>query len=273
MDRLSIDHLSVFGLPPPALVNLAADLGCRHITLALSPITPFNPHNYPRFSLKEDAGLRRETQAAMRDRGVDIVGGSGGLLGPETDVSAFAPDLAVMAELGIPRINSISFDRDKGRGFDKFAQLAELAASFGLATMVEIVPGILIGDLAAGLAVVRHVGRSDFRLLIDTMHVARTGGTAADLAALDPALVGYIQLCDAPLAPAVPDYAQESTLHRLAPGEGELPLHDLMAALPRDVLVGLEIPIASQAEAGVGPYERLAPCVAAARKLLAEIDA
>jgi sugar phosphate isomerase/epimerase len=273
MDRIGIDHLSVFGLPPVAFVNLAADLGCRHISISPSPIIPFNPHGYPPYSLTRDRALREETRATLRARGVSVSVGSGFLLGPETDVQAYADDLATLVELGARRINSVSMDRERLRGLDTLASLAEFAASFGLETMVEVVPGLLVDDLAAGLGAVRHVGRSDFRLLIDTMHVARGGARPADLAALDPSLVGYIQLCDAPLVPLIADYAEEVTLHRLAPGDGELPLRELLAALPRDVAIGLEIPMAGPAQAGVGPEARLRPCVEAARALLAQVAA
>jgi hypothetical protein len=57
---------------------------------------------------------------------------------------------------------------------------------------------------------------------------------------------------------------------RMMPGTGELPLADMLAALPDDLVVGLEIPMRSRAEAGVGAYDRLLPCVESARALLAQ---
>jgi hypothetical protein len=38
--------------------------------------------------------------------------------------------------------------------------------------------------------------------------------------------------------------------------------------LPKHVPIGLEVPMLAPAEAGVGPRERLAPAVAAAKALL-----
>jgi hypothetical protein len=55
----------------------------------------------------------------------------------------------------------------------------------------------------------------------------------------------------------------------MAPGEGELPLHDILAMLPRDVVIGLEVPMRSRAEAGEPTQERARRCVQAARALLA----
>src|SRR5262245_31146217 len=54
VERLGIELLSVFGLPPVEFVNLAADLGCRYISSGLSA-GPYNPHGYPSFSLRDDA--------------------------------------------------------------------------------------------------------------------------------------------------------------------------------------------------------------------------
>jgi hypothetical protein len=48
-----------------------------------------------------------------------------------------------------------------------------------------------------------------------------------------------------------------------------LPLADILAALPDDRVVGLEVPMRSRAEAGISAYDRLLPCVNSARALLA----
>src|SRR5438874_2708207 len=69
-------------------------------------------------------------------------------------------------------------------------------------------------------------------LLLDTLHIKRCGVSAAELAAVDPALLGYLQLCDAPARPPGGDATVEARTGRLLPGEGELPLAGLLGALP-----------------------------------------
>ncbi|MDT3443870.1 MULTISPECIES: hypothetical protein [unclassified Pseudofrankia] len=76
MERLGLEFLSVFGLPPTDFVALAADLGCQHISTGLES-NPYGTLGYPPFSLREDASLRREMIAVMRDRGVSISLGEG----------------------------------------------------------------------------------------------------------------------------------------------------------------------------------------------------
>jgi sugar phosphate isomerase/epimerase len=265
--RLGIEHLSVFGLPPVEFVNLAADLGLHYIATGLMAF-PFNPHGYSTFSLRDDAKLRREMLAAMRDRGVSISLGEGFSVRPQKDMSASTGDLDLMRELGVTRINTVGLDPDRARTFDQFGLLAEMAGARGMETTLEFGPGLTIGNLATALEAIQHVGRPDFRLLIDTMHLIRSGSTAADLAAIDPALIGYAQLSDAPMKSSTPNYMEEAMYNRMVPGEGELPLRDILAALPPDTVIGLEVPLRAQAEAGIGPQIRLQHCAAAARRLL-----
>jgi sugar phosphate isomerase/epimerase len=272
MNRLGIECISAFGLPPVQFVNLAADLGCRYISTGLEPID-YNPHGYPKFSLRGDPALRREMVAAMRDRGVSISLGEGFSIRPGVDVRRQrALDLQVMCELGVTRINTVSMDPDLVRTFDQFGALAEMAAAAHVEVTVELAPGLPVADLKTALAAVRHVGRPNFRLLIDTMHFVRSGSAAADLAAISPDLIGYIQLCDAPLAPRYATYFEEAMFERMLPGAGELPLLEVLRALPRDLPVGLEVPLRSHAEAGLGPRERLGPVVEGARRLLAQLE-
>ena len=127
-------------------------------------------------------------------------------------------------------------------------------------------------NLAAAIAAVRHVDQPYFKILLDTMHFFRLGGTVAELAQIDPALIGYVQLCDAPWQPAFPTYMEEALHERLVPGTGELPLAEALALVPADVVVSVEVPQRSLAEAGVAPFERVSACVKAARQLLARAN-
>jgi hypothetical protein len=104
--------LSVFGMPPVEYVNLVADLGCRYITAGSVGFAPVNVLGYPPFSLCDDATLGRELLAVTADRGVSISLGDGLLSVPRVDVRSYADDLDIMAELHIPRINTVSLEPD-----------------------------------------------------------------------------------------------------------------------------------------------------------------
>jgi sugar phosphate isomerase/epimerase len=165
----------------------------------------------------------------------------------------------------------VSIDKDLNRSFDQFAALVAGAAAVGMETTVEFIPGLIVGDLATAVAALNHVRRPGFRLLIDTMHLVRSGGGADDIAALDANLIGYVQICDAPLVSSHVEYFHEALFERRVPGSGELPLLDILSALPRDRVFGLEIPMLTQAQAGIGPHQRLSRCLAATRELFAQL--
>lgn len=267
MRDLGIEFISVFGLPPVDFVHLAADLGCRYISTGLTG-APLKSLGYRTFSLRDDAALRRDLAAAMDDRGVGISLGEGMVIRSAADVSGLASDLDIMAEIGVAQINTLSFDPDRTRTFDQLALLTTMAAERGMGTTIEMAPGMTIGDPATVVAAIDHVGRPDLRLTVDTMHWVRSGYGAAELRQLGPEKIGYVQLSDTTLRPRMESYMREAMYERMPPGAGELPLSEILAVVPTDVVVGLEIPMRALAESGVGPADRLGPCVAAARELL-----
>jgi sugar phosphate isomerase/epimerase len=271
MDRLGIEMLSVFGMPPIEYVHLTADLGCRYITVGMVGFAPIKALGYPAFSLRDEPSLRKDLLAVMDDRGVSISLGEGLLIAPGIDVRSYTADLDVMAELRIPRINTVSLEPDRARTFDELAGLTALAAERGINTCVEPVVGLSIADLPSAIAAVEYVDRDEVSVLIDTMHVARFGASADDLRSIPPERIGYIQLSDTTMQKRMKHYAEEAMFERMAPGEGELPLLEMLTALPQDRVVGLEIPMRSRAEAGFSARDRLLPCVESARSLLGRV--
>lgn len=269
LDRLGIEMLSVAGMDPVSQVRLAAELGCGHVSLAPGQVpAAFNPLGYPAWSLRGDPALRRTLADALRETGVSISLAEGFAVRPGQAMADKAADMDLMAALGARGLGAVCMDPDPVRAADEFALLAQMAAERGLLATIEFAPGQAIGSLDEALALVRAVDAPHFRLLIDAMHLFRSGGTVAQVAALDPALIGYAQLCDVPLAPAAPDYMTEAMTMRRAPGAGELPLAALVAALPPDIPLGLELPDFARMQSDLTPAEQLRPAVAAARRLI-----
>lgn len=269
-ERIGIEFISVFGLPPVEFVQLADALDCGHVGIAVTPMARLaNPHGYPDWSLRDDRLLRQRLKAALQAHHVSISLGEGFIGMPGMDLRAAAGDLDVMAELGAHRVNFLSVDPDRARAFDQCALFSQLAAERRLEATLEFLPGLSIGDLATAVAAIQHVDQPHFKLLLDAMHVFRSGATRSELAALDPRIIGYVQLCDVPRVAIRADYGDEARHHRLPPGAGELPLSDLLDLVPAHVTIGLEVPMLDPAQAGIGPQKRLATCVRAARELLA----
>ncbi len=268
MRDIGIDFISTFGLPPVELAQLAARLGVRHISIALAPFTA-NPYNFPLWSLREDAALRRDFSKTLGDAGISISLGEGFLLRPGADIRAAAADMAIMSDLGIPIVNAVCLEPDRARTLDQLNAFAELAGAEGMRATLEMMPGLPLGTLASAAAAVAEVQNPSLGLLLDSMHVFRSGATIADIETLDPAAIFYAQLCDVPLVSKYSSYGEEARDNRLAPGDGELPLRDFIAALPPGLMLGLEVPMLAAAQSGADREQTLARCVAATRALQA----
>ena len=125
-----------------------------------------------------------------------------------------------------------------------FSAVAELAAEFGLQACIEPTSWCVISRLDQAEDLIRRAGAANTGVIIDTLHMDRAAETPASLAAFDPALVAYVQICDAgterPTVPA--DLMAEARGNRLLPGEGALPLHAVLDALPEGLSIGVEAP-------------------------------
>src|SRR5512139_1540654 len=109
MRKLGLEFLGVFGLSPVDLVHLAADLDCQFIGTVPAPIE-YNPEGFAPWNLLEDVGLRRNLKAALEERGVELLFADGNAFLPGVEArESLAPNLDLFHELGVQRVNSISF--------------------------------------------------------------------------------------------------------------------------------------------------------------------
>ena len=153
--------------------------------------------------------------------------------------------LASAAELGARCLSVCGDNPDPGRKVASFAALCELAAGFGMGVDLECMAWREVASFPAAVRVVEAAGRPNGGALVDAIHLLRTGGSPADLAGVPPQYIRSAQLCDAPSRRPATNEAiiQEARSGRLPPGNGELPLRELLAALPQDSAIGVEVPM------------------------------
>src|SRR5207302_11309346 len=114
---------------------------------------------------------------------------------PGIEIADAAATMDVMAELGAPMVNTIVMEQDRARAFDQFAAYAAMAEARGMLACLEYMPMMWPIDIHEASAFVACSGAANARVLIDAMHFYRGGSSAADLAAIDPAMIGYVQIC------------------------------------------------------------------------------
>ena len=159
---------------------------------------------------------------------------------------------------------------DKRQAADLLAHFAETAAEFGLATCLEPIVSGATSTLAQARDLIRLSG-AEVRILFDTWHLMRSGGGIEELRAIDPELIGYVQINDGLLVNPPQDILAEVKGERLYIGTGEFPLVELMSIVRRDVPWGIETPSLSRVQAGMSAATQAREAMAAMQGLLDRI--
>lgn len=263
--RYSLSFLTASRLPPCEAFHLAAETGYAMLGLRMLPAAPGGIA----WPMHESPALLREALAAQKATGLPVL---------DLEIirinERFRPDpylafLETGARLGGRTVVVAGDDPDHARLAGNFGALCDAAAPYGLDCNLEFMPFSPLRTAAEALHVVVEAARPNGRVLVDALHVSRSGTPLADIAAIPRERLSFTQICDAAAGPE-PDEA--SLIHtaraeRLLPGEGGLDLPGLFAELPRDIPVSIEVP--SDSRVPVLGHRRWAQmALAATRKVL-----
>ena len=259
---LGLAHFTVLDVPPLDLVDLAASTGWAAIGIRLIQAAPGTPV----YALPAGSADMREMRRRLDGEGIRVHDIEIATIGVDFDPGSLAPALESAAEVGAARLSVCGDDPDPARLAARFAGLCDLAAGFGIGVDLEWMAWRPVGRLADAVAAVAAADRPNGAVLVDALHLFRTGGCPAELAALAPGTIRSVQLCDAVAEAPVGTEAiiREARSGRLPPGAGVLPLDALMAVLPADAALSAEVPMGT----GVPPEERARRVFAATRALV-----
>ena len=263
--ELSLAHLTVLDATPPELVSVAAAAGFRMVGIRLTA-TP--SVGVPPYDMLGDTPVLRETLRRLADTGVSVLDVEFLRFEPETPVGVPEGFLEAGARLGAKYVLVMSAEPEEARTLDRFGELCDRAAQYGLHVCLEFAIYTGVRTLAHAARMVKQSGRSNASVVVDALHFSRSGGTPADIAHVDPALLRYAQICDAApgMPTAAPELIREARTGRLLPGEGVLPLAALVAALPAAAPLAVEAPV--RATANLPALERAQRAYRAMRGLL-----
>jgi sugar phosphate isomerase/epimerase len=178
----------------------------------------------------------------------------------------------VAAELGAQNLLVVSAEADVGRTAAALHTLCERAAPAGLRVAIEFLMLTPIRTLAQALAVVRACDHPAAAVLVDTLHLQRGGDSPAALREVDPAWLPYVQFCDgrAGCGDTHAAYLADAVDLRSCPGEGELPLGEVLRFLPSGCPLSLEVRSAALRQRYPEPAERAGAVLARSRAFLHE---
>lgn len=147
---------------------------------------------------------------------------------------------------------------------DAIGHVCRRAAARGLSVALEFIPGTGLPDLSHARQVIERCGEPNCRITVDFWHLDRSGGTLEDLRQLPAGMIAGLQLCDRVPPPPGTPYIPMSG--RDLPGEGQLPLHDLVrAALENTPGISAEVEVLKE-EFRHLPADAVAARIAAAVK-------
>src|SRR5712692_8262192 len=156
--QISLAHLTVLDTTPPELVTVAAAAGFTTIGIRLTA-TP--SVGVPPYDVLHDGPLLRETLLRLSDTGVSVL---------DTEFLRFEPGqpnaipegfLEVSARLGAKNVLVMSAEPEEARTIERFCDLCDRAAPYGLHVGLEFAIYTGVRTLAQAADVVARSKRSN----------------------------------------------------------------------------------------------------------------
>src|SRR6185369_10511759 len=131
---VSLAHLTVLDTTPPELVMVAAAAGFRTIGIRLTA-TP--SVGVPPYDMLREGPMLRETLSRMADTGVSVLDTEFLRFEPEQPVGVPEGFLEISARLGAKHVLVLSAEPEEARTLERFGELCEQAAAYGLHVGLE----------------------------------------------------------------------------------------------------------------------------------------
>jgi sugar phosphate isomerase/epimerase len=232
--------MTVLPCSPLEQIDAAVRSGFNATGLRLFPI------NITDFDIMSDITMQRAIVQRIQGTGLKILDIEVVRATPQTDVNSIVPALEFASQLGARWLAVTSASLIDYQSSDEpsvvgcLSDICNVAEICNMRVALEFMAFRGIQTLEDAIRIVKEVGHPAMGVTIDALHFFRSGGTIDAIATIDPHLISCVQLSDAPSAPPS-DLIEEARQNRLYPGEGELPLRDLMNVLPSDLAVSVEV--------------------------------
>ena len=250
MPIISLDQLTVLGVSPTEFADIAADAGYDAVSPVIGGPGVLASHRLAIGDAETEAMIVR-----LRDRGVSVNNLDGMVITPDMDWDGYARLIELALHIGAQRGVTLIFDPDRSRAADSFARAAEMARLAGLAMVLEFTELSEIASLAQAADYIERSGEQ-VGVVVDLLHLAKSGEGPADVARQDPSLFLCAQICDGPAHPTMEQYQYAALFERQVPGDGDLPVVEFLKALPDQAPIGVEVPLKTLAEQGMSHLER-----------------
>ncbi|WP_184450098.1 sugar phosphate isomerase/epimerase [Rhizobium sp. BK538] len=244
--KIGVAHFSAISLTPSDFAKAAAGAGFSRVGLRLNPAFPGAPY----YELPVGGRAAEELKAVLRGEALEVFDIEFFVIDPSFNASSLEPIVAAAANIGAKRLSACGDDPERSRLQSNFTEFCGLASGYGLAVDIENMGWRTVRTFADSVNLLKSSGAPNAGALVDGVHFFRNGGTLTSLRA-EIDRVKHVQLCD--VAGPAPSTAEamiaEARGKRLAPGEGELPLGELVAIADGAASVSVEVPLPGSADA------------------------
>jgi sugar phosphate isomerase/epimerase len=214
----------------------------------------------------------RAIRSQARDAGVALLDVEVAWIMPGAPNPWLCELVDIAAELGAPNLLCVSSDPDMAATTAKFQAMVDRAQGTGVRVNLEFGIFTEVKTIHMARRVLEGVEGEAKALLVDTLHWARSGGTAEDLAAIPREWLSYCQPCDAPAKGPdnsnFDDIIDDAINRRMALGQGGLALGAMVDALPDTLPMAVEERSAALRDAFPDLIERARECARTSRAWL-----
>jgi len=263
---LSLEPLTLPDVNGGELIRCASLAGFDAVGLVL-----YSPHpSLPVDRVVDDLDLRQDVLADLHRTGLRVQNIECFNLTPEADPASFGRSLVCAHQFGAQTATAVAWENtDRADVLSKLRRLCDMAQELGIRINIEFLAlSNSLRSLDAAVELLKDCGRANIGVMVDLLHLMRSGGTVADIRALDPEFIGGAQICDGPLEMSQELLLFEAGGNRAQPGDGCFPIVDFVDALPAALTVGVEVPQTSQI-GKVTALDRAQRLMSATRRALA----
>ena len=256
MQQRTLGYLTL-NAPPAETIDAAAAAGFASVGIRITGRRIADPYAQVIGNRAAIADLRRRIDG----NGVRLSNVTAYHLFPDVRYEHMQAVIDTTAELGAPILLAHSYIPIGPEVLGVFTRYCEYARERGIRIALEFMRYSAIKSLDDAERWLDAAAQPNAGHVFDPLHLDRCGHAPAALAAVDPQRIVFAQICDAKRGRARASEEEllvEARTGRLAPGDGDLPLHDYLDALPADVEIEYEVPIPQHQALPVGERARIA---------------
>lgn len=214
------------------------------------------------------AATTADVRGALADTSMVVIDAEVIRIGQASEAD-FLRQIDIAAEIGARHLIVVSFV-NAAATVVSLARICRHAATVGVRPVLEFGAFTRVATVQQAAAIAAAAD-PDCGVLVDTLHLARSGGAPADIAVLPAWLLPYYQICDAGLPPATID--RDTLLHearyaRVELGYGQLSPGSALDAMPVGIPLSVEVLSQAMFDRFPDPFTRAAALAASTRAWL-----